>query len=184
MICLELFLCFFQVGLFGVGGGYAAMPIIQNLAVLRYGWLSMQEFSDLITIAEMTPGPIAINAATFVGARMAGIPGALVATLGFLLPSFVIVSLLSYAYTKYKGAGPMRAIMESLRPAVVALIASAGVMLFLSAARAENGGANLVGIFLFGAAFFALRKWKISPILAMALAGAANLLFSLVTGAV
>ena len=82
MIYLELFLSFLQVGLFSVGGGYAAMPIIQSSVVEKYGWLTMSEFTDLITIAEMTPGPIAINSATFVGVRIAGVAGAVVATLG------------------------------------------------------------------------------------------------------
>ncbi len=91
---LDLFLCFVQVGLFSIGGGYAAMPMIQALAVEHYHWLTMGEFTDLMTIAEMTPGPITVNSATFVGIRMAGIPGALVATMGCILPSLIIVSLL------------------------------------------------------------------------------------------
>ena len=82
---LDLFLCFVQVGLFSIGGGYAAMPMIQAKAVEHYHWLTMGEFTDLMTIAEMTPGPITVNSATFVGIRMAGIPGALVATMGCIL---------------------------------------------------------------------------------------------------
>ena len=78
MIYLQLFLSFLQIGLFSFGGGYAAMPLIQDQVVTRYGWLSMAEFTDLITISQMTPGPIAVNSATFVGIRIAGIPGALV----------------------------------------------------------------------------------------------------------
>ena len=89
---LDLFLCFVQVGLFSIGGGYAAMPMIQAKAVEYYHWLTMGEFTDLMTIAEMTPGPITVNSATFVGIRMAGIPGALVATMGCILPSLIIVS--------------------------------------------------------------------------------------------
>ena len=77
-IYIELFLSFLQVGIFSIGGGYAAMPLIQSQAVDTYGWLTLREFTDLITIAEMTPGPIAVNSATFVGIRMAGLPGALV----------------------------------------------------------------------------------------------------------
>ncbi|NLB37787.1 MAG: chromate transporter, partial [Clostridiales bacterium] len=86
MIYLELFLAFLQVGLFSVGGGYVAIPLIQNQAVSLHNWLTMSQFTDLVTIAEMTPGPIAINAATFVGIHIAGIPGALVATFGSILP--------------------------------------------------------------------------------------------------
>lgn len=80
MITLQLFLSFLQIGLFSFGGGYAAMPLLQEQLVARNGWLSVQEFADLVTIAEMTPGPIAVNAATFVGTKLAGLPGALAAT--------------------------------------------------------------------------------------------------------
>ena len=87
MIYLQLFLSFLQVGMFSVGGGYAAMPLIQSQVVEQQGWLTMQEFTDLITIAEMTPGPIAVNSATFVGLRIAQVPGAIIATLGCITPA-------------------------------------------------------------------------------------------------
>ena len=86
MIYLQLFLSFLQIGLFSFGGGYAAIPLIQGQIVDQHGWLSMAEFTDLITISQMTPGPIAINSATFVGIKIAGLPGAAVATLGCILP--------------------------------------------------------------------------------------------------
>ena len=89
MIYLQLFLSFLQVGMFSVGGGYAAMPLIQSQVVEQHGWLTMQEFTDLITIAEMTPGPIAVNSATFVGLRIAQVPGAIIATLGCITPASV-----------------------------------------------------------------------------------------------
>ena len=89
MIYLQLFFSFLKVGMFSVGGGYAAIPLIQSQAVEACGWLTMDEFTNLVTIAEMTPGPIAINAATFVGIRIAGIAGAAAATLGCIFPSFL-----------------------------------------------------------------------------------------------
>ena len=95
MIWLQLFFSFLQIGLFSFGGGYAAMPLIQEQIVNIHGWLDMDQFTDLITISQMTPGPIAINSATFVGIRIGGIPGALVATLGCFLPSCFIVTLLA-----------------------------------------------------------------------------------------
>ena len=82
MIYLELFWSFFQIGLFSIGGGYAAMPLIQNQVVDIHPWLTMTQFADIMTIAEMTPGPIAINSATFVGIQVAGLPGAVIATVG------------------------------------------------------------------------------------------------------
>ena len=102
MIYLQLFWSFFQIGLFSFGGGYAAVPLIQSQIVETNQWLSMGQFADLITIAEMTPGPIAINSATFVGTQVAGLPGAVIATFGCVFPSFVLVLLLSFLYIRYR----------------------------------------------------------------------------------
>lgn len=121
MIYIQLFLSFLQIGLFSVGGGYAAIPLVQSLIVERQGWITMTEFTNLITIAEMTPGPIAVNSATFVGIRIAGLPGAVAATWGCIFPSCIIVSVLAYIYRRYRGGSAMGSILGSLRPAVVAL---------------------------------------------------------------
>lgn len=99
MIYLQLFFSFLQVGLFSFGVGYAAMPLIQEQIVTKHGWLNMVEFTDLISISQMTPGPIAINSATFVGNKIAGITGALVATAGCIFPSCIIVMSIAYIYT-------------------------------------------------------------------------------------
>ena len=102
MIYWELFWTFLQIGLFLVGGGYAAIPLIQSSIVDQHAWLTLSEFTDLISIAEMTPGPIAINAATFVGIRIGGIGGALAASFGCIVPSLVLVSLLYGLYARYR----------------------------------------------------------------------------------
>ena len=102
MIYLQLFWSFLQIGRFSFGGGYAAIPLIQGQIVERHGWLSMPEFTDLITISQMTPGPIAINSATFVGIKSAGVQGAAVATLSCILPSCIIVTLIAKIYLKYR----------------------------------------------------------------------------------
>ena len=99
MIYLQLYLSFLQVGLFSVGGGYAAMPLIRSQVVELHPWMTLQEFTNLITIAEMTPGPIAVNCATFVGLRIAQLPGAVIATLGCITPALVLVSLLALCAT-------------------------------------------------------------------------------------
>lgn len=173
---LELILAFLQIGAFSVGGGYAAMPLIENQAVTIHGWLTAAEFADLVTIAEMTPGPIALNAATFVGMRMAGVPGALAATFGNVLPSILIVSLLSWVYSRFRSGKVMQTILGTLRPVVVALIASAAISLVQVACTATEGGFSLPGCLLMLAAFAALqgkvRGRKLSPILVMALCGA------------
>ena len=175
MIYLQLFLNFLKVGLFSVGGGYAAMPLIQSVVVDKFGWLTISEFTDLVTIAEMTPGPIIVNGATFAGMRVAGIPGAVTATLGSIFPSLIIVSLLSYLYYKYKTLEAMQKILGGMRPAVVALIASAGLTILLNVLFGTVGislsSFNICAAVLFLLSFIAIRKFKFSPILTMFLCG-------------
>ena len=133
MIYLELFWSFFQVGLFSIGGGYAAMPLIQDQVVDIHPWLTMTGFADIMAIAEMTPGPIALNAATFVGIQVAGLPGALIATIGCIFPSCVIVMTLAYVYYRFRGLSIVQGVLAGLRPAVIAMIASAGISLMILA---------------------------------------------------
>lgn len=178
MIYIQLFLSFLQIGLFSVGGGYAAIPLVQSLIVERQGWITMTEFTNLITIAEMTPGPIAVNSATFVGIRIAGLPGAVAATWGCIFPSCIIVSVLAYIYRRYRGGSAMGSILGSLRPAVVALIAGAGLSMLLAAVLPEVNGERMIqwgSLVLFSAAFIALRKWKLNPILVMWVCGGVSL---------
>ena len=177
MIYLQLFCSFFQIGAFSFGGGYAAMPLIQAQIVDLHGWLSMAEFTDLITISQMTPGPIAVNSATFVGTKIAGIPGALVSTIGCVLPSCILVTLLARLYLRYRNLTVLQDILASLRPAVVAMIASSGVLILVQALWSQTislSGTNWLMFTLFLAAFFMLRRTKLSPILIMLLAGAVN----------
>lgn len=169
-ILLKLFLSFIQVGLFSVGGGYAAIPLIQNQIVYTHELMTLEEFTDLITIAEMTPGPISINSATFVGTRLAGIPGAVICTLGCILPSFCICLILAHFYYKYRNFSGVQTVLSALRPAVVALIASAGLsILLLGLFQAEKQNIVLsdfraVEAILFLCALFILRKYKASAI--------------------
>ncbi len=177
MIYLELFWSYFQIGLFSIGGGYAAMPLIQEQVVDLHGWLTMGQFGDIVTIAEMTPGPIAVNSATFVGTMVAGLPGAIVATIGCVLPSCAIVMVLAYVYYRFRGISIVQGILAGLRPAVVAMIASAGLNLFLSAVYgssampAELLSVDIVALLIFIAAFAVLRIFKINPIAVMASSG-------------
>lgn len=185
MIYLQLFWSFIQVGCFTIGGGYAAMPLIRDQVVVHHGWLTMQEFTDLITIAEMTPGPIAVNSATFVGSQIAGIPGAVTATFGCILPSCVIVSLLAYVYRRYRNLSSIQSVLSCLRPAVVALIAAAGVSILqlvtFGEKTVQQGSVNVFAVVLFAAALLVLRIKKWNPILVMVLCGvlytAGHLLF-------
>ena len=122
MLLLKLFLSFIWVGLFSVGGGYAAIPLIQDQIVNIHQLMSMEEFTDLITIAEMTPGPISINSATFVGTRLAGPLGAILCTLCCIIPSFFICLTLSHFYSKYRNFTGVQKVLGALRPAVDAFI--------------------------------------------------------------
>ncbi len=175
MIYFSLLFSFMQVGMFSVGGGYVAIPLIQNQAVSIHNWLTMDEFSNLVTIAEMTPGPIALNAATFVGVRMAGLSGAIVATFGCILPSLIIVSVLSYIYRKYKNMRLLSYVLSFLRAAVIALIASAGLNILKLVCFADgsiiDAALQLENMLIFVIAFLLIMKKKLNPIFVMCLSG-------------
>lgn len=173
-----------MIGLFSFGGGYAALPLIQRQVVELNGWLSMTQFTDVVTISQMTPGPIALNSATFVGIQIAGLPGALVSTLGCILPSCVVCLTLAWFYYKYRNLSLVKGVLQGLRPAVVALIASSGLSILLRALALGAdllGGVDLIAVPLFLAALFVLRKWKPNPIWVMAGSGVVGLVaYSLV----
>ena len=170
VLLLKLFFAFIQVGMFSVGGGYAAIPLIQEQIVNIHGLMTMEEFSDLITVAEMTPGPISINSATFVGMRIAGIPGVLLCSIGCIIPSFCICLILAHFYYKYRSVGGVQVVLGAMRPAVVSLIASAGAsILMLGLFQAELrevvvGELRVVELGIFVVALFLLRKYKVSAI--------------------
>lgn len=177
MIYWQLFLAFLQIGMFSFGGGYAALPLIQE-QVMKNGWLSATEFTDLITISQMTPGPIAVNSATFVGIRIGGIAGALAATLGCILPSCILVMGLAWLYLRYRKLSMLQSVLETLRPAVVAMIAAAGVSIMITAFWNGQVGMDTVkidSILIFIAALYLLKKKDMNPILVMVLSGAAKL---------
>lgn len=173
MIYLQLFWSFFQIGLFSFGGGLAAMPLIQNQVVDMHGWLSLTEFTDLITISEMTPGPIVINSATFAGMQIAGLGGALISTLGCILPSCAVALTLAWLYSKYKEMAALKGALACLRPTVVALIFSAGVSILTLSVFGPNGftldiaAVDFIAVALMAAGLFLLRKFKLNPILIM-----------------
>ena len=176
MILVSLFISFVIIGALSFGGGYAALPLIQNQIVSMHHWLSAEEFNHLITISQMTPGPIAINSATFVGLKLDGLAGAVTATLGCVLPSCIIVTLLAHFYFKYRDLSVIRTVLGTLRPAMIALIATAGLTMLIpvifqdSALRGD--AVRIEGIVLFAGCFWLLRKKRCSPILVMVLAGA------------
>lgn len=187
-ILLQLFWSFFQIGALSIGGGYAAMPLIQNQVVQLHPWLTMEEFADIVTIAEMTPGPIAINSATFVGIQVAGIQGALIATFGCVLPSCCIVLLLGKLYFRYQNLQVVQGVLDGLRPAIVAMIASAGLSILWTALFGGDPfkigveGFNIFSGILCVGAFVVLRKWKLNPIAVMSICGGISLIGYWVAG--
>ena len=172
---IKLFISFFKVGLFSFGGGYAALALIQQEVVVENGWLAVGEFNDLITISQMTPGPIALNSATFVGQRVAGFPGSLAATMGCILPSAIIVGSLSYFYKKYKDLDIMTDVLKFLRPAIVVMILIAGLDILQTAlfdvnkVAVENLDSIMLGLFIFS--LLIMLNKNVDPIKIMILNG-------------
>ena len=184
MIYLQLFCSFLQIGLFSFGGGYASLPLIEDQVTNFHHWMTVPEFTDLITISQMTPGPIAVNSATFVGIRIAGIPGAVAATAGCVLPSCIIIFILAGLYLRYRNGSLLNSALTALRPAVVAMIASAGLSVLLTAFFRNEQELTLSSIqwemvFISILCFFLLRKTKVSPVAVTLLAGVIKVLFSL-----
>ena len=174
MIYLQLFYTFFKIGLFGFGGGYAMLSMIQGEVVTRYGWVTSQEFTDIVAISQMTPGPIGINAATYVGFTSTGsVWGSVVATFAVVFPSFILMLTISKFFLKYQ----KHPVVESIF--AVGLLASAALVLM----NVENFGSPtedtytfVISIIIFLIAFIGTRKYKANPILMIIACGIAGLL--------
>ena len=183
MIYLQLFLEFAKISLVCVGGGYASMPLIQSSVVDTYHWLTLGEFIDIFTISQMTPGPIGINAATFAGMKIAGIGGAVCATMGFVTPSLFLCIALAKIIFKYGELGAIQGILNGLRPAVMALIAAACISFVLLAVwnveeipQDFSATFDLAGAIILIGALIAVRM-KIGVIKVLIAAGVAGLIF-------
>ena len=188
MLFLQLFYTFFKIGLFGVGGGYAMLSMIQGEVVTRHGWISAQEFTDIVAISQMTPGPIGINSATFVGystlidagyTPAMAVLGSATATFAVILPSFILMLIISRYFLKFQKHPVVMAVFSGLRPAVVGLLAAAALLLMNS----ENFGSPtddmrsfIISCLIFLVVFIATRHFKISPILMIVISGIAGLL--------
>ena len=180
MIYLQLFYTFFKIGLFGFGGGYAMLSMIQGEVVTRYDWVSTQEFTDSGAISQSTPGPIGINAATYVGFTATGsIWGSVIATFAVVLPSFILMLTISKFFLKYQKHPAVEAVFSGLRPAVVGLLASAALVLM----NVENFGSPtddtytfVISIIIFLVAFIGTKKYHANPILMIIACGIAGLI--------
>ena len=183
MIFFELLCSFLMIGLFSFGGGYGMLSVIQGEVVTHHAWLTAAEFTDIVAVSQMTPGPIGINSATYVGytavlnatgSEVLAVLGSLTASLAVMLPSIVLMLIVSRFFMKYSKHRNVENVFRLLRPAVVGLIASAALLLMTE----ENFGSPTetplqfwVSVALFVAAFVAMKFFKVSPILILILAG-------------
>lgn len=178
MLLLTLFLEFCKIGALSFGGGYAVLPLIEETAVLRYGWISYQTLTDLITLSEITPGPIAVNAASFTGYTVGGLAGAVCATLGCIFPSCLIMAALAVLYTRFRKSTGFDTVMSSIRPAVCALIFSAfltvAMLTFFGISSFSEIGStqvNAPALLLFAGSFALCLTRKVPPMVVILLSG-------------
>lgn len=183
---LNLAYMFFRLGVFSFGGGYAMLPLIYQ-GIQQFGMMGTEEFSRLVALSQVTPGPVAVNAATYVGFQYAGIGGAAIATLAVSLPSLILVVLVMHFFEKFQSSGAVQAVLKGIRPATIALLASAVVFLSegslfqegvfsLDFLKAPLEYLNVMPILFFGAVAVLHGKFKISPIKLTLLAGLAGAL--------
>jgi len=194
VIYLKLFWTFFKIGLFGFGGGYGMLSLIQNEVVENHQWITNSEFTDIVAVSQMTPGPIGINSATYVGfkaienagmSRTEAVCGSLLASFSVMLPSFILMLLISAFFMHYKDHKSVQTVLKWLRPVVVGML-TAAVLLLLNEENLGVFSANnlqfYVSIGLFLLAFVATYYWKIGPIKVILLAGLfGGVFYSLVT---
>lgn len=178
----KLFIAFLKIGLLSIGGGYAIIPLIQEQVVEKNNWISEKMFTDIITISQMTPGPLAVNTSTFVGLQVSGITGALAATIGCILCGVTIsLTLYKFFQTHQKSAYVLE-ILNGLRSASLGLIISAALTILLLALYGSKSemdflSLNWIALFIFLTVLFILRKWKPNPIAVIFISGIAGFVF-------
>jgi chromate transporter len=173
MIYLKLFLTFFKIGLVSFGGGYAVLGMINQEVVVANKWISNKEFIDIVAISQSTPGPIAINSATYIGYKVApvGVLGSVLATLGVVLPSVIVMIFICRFFFKFKNNRHVENALSGLRPATVGLIAAAAVLV------ADGAFIDYKSIIIFAVVFVASFRYKMDPILLTILAGVTGFVF-------
>lgn len=182
-IVWKLFVVFLKIGLLSIGGGYAIIPLIQEQVVEETGWINEKIFTDIITISQMTPGPLAVNTSTFVGLQIGGIAGALAATIGCILYGVMISLALYQFFQVHRKSDYVLEILNGLKSASSGFIISAAFTILLSALYGNNSpktdfiSPDRIALLVFLTMLFILRKRKINPIVIMLLSGIAGLLF-------
>ena len=179
---LEVFLNFLKIGVFAFGGAYAVIPLIEEQMVTNTGWMSFTEFSDLVAIDELTPGPIIINSSTFIGMKLSGIAGAIAATLGCVVPGCIVALILIRLYSKYRQIPVISEAIRVLKCMSVALIFSVLIKMFLNAVfpGGLTSQINILSLVLVIASFIVLKRYKVNPIFVMLTCGCINLIASFI----
>jgi len=161
---LELFLTFLKIGAVMFGGGYAMIPILRYEVVVRHGWLSEQEFLDIVAIAESTPGPVAVNAATYIGYKVGGVPGSILATTAVVLPAFLVILGIAVALRVYYEHPVVRGMLRGIRAAVLGLVASALVLLVRGVFAGLGVHASAATAIIAALVFIAVTVFDLDPI--------------------
>lgn len=179
MTAVRLFFTFLLIGIMTYGGGYSVLPLIDDMIVKKAGWLTEEAVADIVSISEISPGPFSLNCASFVGMKVAGLPGAILATAGFLLPSLVIILVLAFFYNKYYSLSYVRQIFAVLNACIIGVLISSAVSLlrnsvFLGNFTGEN--IDIAALLIFAGSFLAIFKLKCNPVLIIVISAVAGML--------
>lgn len=164
MIYLQLFLSYLKIGFFGFGGGYAMLSLIQNEIVEQRGWLTTMQFADIVAVSQMTPGPIAINSATYIGYEIGGVFGSVVATFAVCLPSLTLMLLLTRLFLRYRENRFIQNVVKAVGPVVVGMIASAALLMMFPVSGKNENFVDVWSWILFAACLYGSYR-KVNPIL-------------------
>ncbi len=172
MLYLQLFITYFKIGLFGFGGGYAMLSLIQDEIVTKHAWISLQDFTDIVAISQMTPGPIGINSATYIGYTVTNsVWGAITATFAVCLPSFILILSIAHAYKKFRTNKYIENAFKGIRPATIGLIAAAALLMMN-----QDNFIDYTSLIIFIVAFVLTMFLKVHPILMIVLAAITGLI--------
>ncbi len=173
MIYLQLFLSYLKIGFFGFGGGYAMLSLIQNEIVEQRGWLTATQFADIVAVSQITPGPIAINSATYIGYTIAGLAGSVIATFAVCLPSLTLMLMLTHFFLRHRENRFVQSVVKAVGPVVVGMIASAALLLMFPRSGANENFIDVWSWLLFGAVLYGSYR-KVNPILMIILSAVAG----------
>lgn len=167
MIMIKLFFIFVLIGAMTYGGGYSVLPLVDDLIVNKQGWLTTEDVADIVSISEMSPGPFSLNCASFVGMKVAGFPGSILATLGFLMPSLIIILALACFYRKYRTIDAVKQVFTVLNACIIGVLFTSAISLLrtsLFLGSFIEGGVDVLAVSIFAGAFIAIFWLKLNPL--------------------